>query len=204
MNADEDQPDPNPHPLVKSHSHSSIDSNNQSNTAHQKNSTSSPSSTPVNHMLSPQGVVKKGILSKRGRKMLFRPWVLRTVILDDQNNLSYYDGNTLKGIVNLEGTTTTIVPTDKADGRKFAFEITNIAQVGPLQTHSLLLAAGSQAEAEEWVDVISTTMRKNHFSSKKTAFQYESFDVSIPYCLFSHIMLIFLTRNCAILLLEFI
>ena len=177
MSADDDRPDPNPHPLVKTHSHSSIDSNNQSGTAPQKNSTSSPSSTPVNHMLSPQGVVKKGILSKRGRKMIFRPWVLRTVILDDQNNLSYYDGNTLKGSVSLEGTTTTLVPTEKADGRKFAFEITNISQVGPLQTHSLLLAAGSQAEAEEWVDVISTTMRKNHFSSK-TAFQYESFDVS--------------------------
>eukprot|EP01040_Poterioochromonas_malhamensis_P004815 gene4815-5169_t len=120
------------------------------------------------------GIIKKGILSKRGRKKIFRPWVLRTIVLDDRNMLSYYDGRTLKGSFSLEGTSTAFVPPERADGRLFAFEITNIQHTGALQSNSLLLAAGSQPEAEEWIEAIISLMRKH--VSMKVNIQYESFD----------------------------
>lgn len=123
-----------------------------------------------------EGIVKKGMLAKKGRKRIFRPWALRTIILDNRNILSYYDGRTLKGSLNLEGTNVTLIPPEKADGRSFAFEVSNISNTKTIQSNNLILAAGSQAEAEEWVDAIISLTRK-HFSAKSTS-QYESLEVS--------------------------
>lgn len=123
-----------------------------------------------------EGIIKKGILNKKGRKKIFRPWVLRTIVLDDRHMLSYYDGTTLKGCINLIGTSTNLVPPEKADGRNFAFEITNISTTRTFQRNSLLLAASSQAEADEWVNAIISMMQKH--DSAKVNFEYESFEVS--------------------------
>lgn len=101
-------------------------------------------------------IVKKGILSKKSRsKYLSGPWVLRTVILDSANKLSYYDGKTLKGEINLAGTMVNHMTQDTADGRVFPFQITNISAVKRSQTTSLMLAAGSFQEADEWVAILS-------------------------------------------------
>lgn len=124
-----------------------------------------------------EGIVKKGILSKRGRKKIFHPWVLRTIVLDNRNVLTYLDGKTLKGTVNLEGTTVSLVPPEKANGRQFAFEISSISNTRALQTTTLMLAASSLKEAEDWVEAIVSLTAK-HVSSKGNV-HYESLEVSI-------------------------
>lgn len=43
-------------------------------------------------------IVKKGILLKKGMGNIFRPWSLRTMVVDIHNKLSYFDRDTLKGI----------------------------------------------------------------------------------------------------------
>lgn len=101
-------------------------------------------------------VVKKGILSKKSRsKYISGPWTLRTVILDSDNTLSYYDGRVLKGEVLLAGTMVNHVTQDVADGNTFPFQISNISLVKRSQTSSLLLAAGSFQEADDWVTQLS-------------------------------------------------
>jgi hypothetical protein len=141
------------------------------------------SDSQKNPPLQAEGIVKKGILSKKGRKKIFRPWVLRTIVLDNRNILSYFDGRTLKGTVNLHGTTTTPLPPDKADGRSYAFEVSHISKHGALQGSSLILAASSAGEAEEWVNAINSLTRKHDTST--STFQYESLEVSFPILLSS-------------------
>lgn len=97
-------------------------------------------------------IVKKGILTKRSRsKYLSGPWTLRTFILDSNSTLSYYDGKTFKGEVALAGTSVNHVAQDAADGRTFPFQISNISSVKRTQGTTLLLAAGSFQEADDWV-----------------------------------------------------
>jgi hypothetical protein len=155
-----------------------IDGESESN----KLSDYSSSAKGPNSFVNEAGIVKKGFLTKKGRKRIFRPWVLRTIILDDRNILSYYDGRTLKGTVLLEGTTTTLIPPDKADGKHYAFEITNISNKKALQTSNLILAASSEHEADEWVEAIFSLAKKQ--PSSKANFQYESFEVSYGFCIF--------------------
>ena len=101
-------------------------------------------------------IIKKGILSKKGRsKFMSGPWALRTLVLDSDNKLSYYDGKTLKGEVILAGTMVNHVTQDVADGKAFPFQISNISQVKTSQSTSLLLAAGSFQEADDWVTCLS-------------------------------------------------
>ena len=83
------------------------------------------------------------------------PWALRTLVLDSDNKLSYYDGKTLKGEVILAGTMVNHVTQDVADGKAFPFQISNISQVKTSQSTSLLLAAGSFQEADDWVTCLS-------------------------------------------------
>jgi hypothetical protein len=135
----------------------------------------SSSAKGPNSFVNEAGIVKKGFLTKKGRKRIFRPWVLRTIVLDDRRVLSYYDGRTLKGTVLLEGTTTTLIPPEKADGKHYAFEITDISNKKALQTSNLILAASCEHEADEWVEAISSLAKKQ--PSSKANFQYESFEV---------------------------
>ena len=120
-------------------------------------------------------IVKRGILSKRGRNKLYHPWTLRTIIVDDRANLYYYDGKALKGEIDLKGAIIQIVKADAAEGHQFAFEISNITSKNALQSASLILASSSKSEADEWVDVLSALARVT--SSTKINFAYESFDV---------------------------
>jgi hypothetical protein len=41
--------------------------------------------------------IKKGILLKKGMGNIFRPWSLRTISVDTENRLSYFDRDILKG-----------------------------------------------------------------------------------------------------------
>ena len=102
-------------------------------------------------------ITKKGILSKKSRSKLFSvPWALRTIILDSENKLYYYDGKVLKGEIILAGTVIDhIAHQDMADGRSFAFQINNIMSVKRTQTTSLTLAAGSYQEADDWVTCLT-------------------------------------------------
>jgi hypothetical protein len=121
-------------------------------------------------------IVKKGILSKKSRsKYISGPWTLRTVILDSDNRLSYYDGKVLKGEVLLAGTMVNHVTQDVADGKTFPFQISNISLVKRSQTTALLLAAGSFQEADDWV----THLSKAAVGSTSTgAAGYITFEVS--------------------------
>lgn len=46
--------------------------------------------------------IKKGILLKKGMGNIFRPWSLRTIIVDTENRLSYFDREVLKGTLFIE------------------------------------------------------------------------------------------------------
>jgi hypothetical protein len=133
-------------------------------------------------------IVLSGILSKRGRNKLYHPWVLRSVTIDDQSTLRYYDGKTLKGIVSLTGCA--VEPFAAADGRNFAFEIKNISVEKSFQESSLMLAASSSAEQQLWIQTINQYSQR--LLQSKANFAYESFDVSylllieINYECFSH------------------
>ena len=41
--------------------------------------------------------IKRGILLKKGRGNIFRPWSLRTILVDSENRFSYFDREVLKG-----------------------------------------------------------------------------------------------------------
>jgi hypothetical protein len=64
-----------------------------------------------------------------------------------------------------------------ADNRPHAFEISNITTSKSMQTASLVLAAGSQLEAEEWVRTIQAVARQSGVGAKHMNFSYESFEV---------------------------
>ena len=42
-------------------------------------------------------IVKKGILLKKGMGRVFRPWNLRTIIVDTENKFTYIDRDEVKG-----------------------------------------------------------------------------------------------------------
>eukprot|EP00981_Chlorochromonas_danica_P013044 scaffold5723_cov176-Ochromonas_danica.AAC.1 len=113
--------------------------------------------------VTPGEIVKRGFLSKKARAKFIRPWALRSVVLDDRFHLFYYDRDQLKGVINLIGTGIRHVPPEQADNRHFAFEITNINDIKTTKHHkasSLLLSAGSQQEADDWVETIHLILRK--------------------------------------------
>lgn len=106
--------------------------------------------------------IKKGILSKKGMGLVIKPWVLRTIILDHNCKLLYYDGNVLKGELHLHGATVSYADPSHADGRANAFQLANVYNIKKQQKTTLLLAASSKQETDEWVaalqHVISTSI----------------------------------------------
>lgn len=127
-------------------------------------------------------VVKKGLLNKKGRKKIFRPWAFRTVVIDNQDHLYYYDGSVLKGEILLKDVKVRHILPEKADGKRFAFEIFNIPMDSPLRCDSLILASASEADAADWVDTITSIVHRKN--TAKTNFEYESFEVRFIFLLF--------------------
>lgn len=61
----------------------------------------------------------------RGRGFsLTRPWTVRTFKLTKQS-LEYYDGDRLKGTVEICGASTTVIPSEEADHKLFPFQVDN-------------------------------------------------------------------------------
>lgn len=86
-----------------------------------------------------------------GRSTLYNAgWKLRTIFLDDTNKLYYFDDKILKGIINLQETIINYMPPSHADGKEYAFQISNIDDVKRGQATFMLLAAGSKDEAHDW------------------------------------------------------
>ncbi len=134
----------------------------------------------------PLAYIKKAILSKKGMGKMIRPWVLRTVVLDRNHNLLYYDGNKLRGEISLSGTIARHVEADLADGRPFAFEIANISGVKKHQNSSLLLAASCQQDAKDWVDCLMIAASTPSLKSNDVT-GYTTFEVNLcisPFCVF--------------------
>jgi len=77
------------------------------------------------------------------------------VFLDKTNKLYYFDGDKLKGEVDLVGTQVSHLDPDQADGKRYAFIISGIRHPKRGQSDFVLLAAGSQSESLEWVGTIS-------------------------------------------------
>lgn len=102
--------------------------------------------------------LKKGILSKKGMGLVIKPWVLRTVVLGHDGKLVYYDGNVLKGELQLHGATISYVDPSAADGRANAFQIANVFDIKKQQKATLLLAASSKPETDEWVTAITQVL----------------------------------------------
>lgn len=61
---------------------------------------------------------KKG----RGRSFIGRPWSVRTFKLKGQT-LEYYDGDKMKGTINIAGSTTEKIKPEEADGKTFPFAV---------------------------------------------------------------------------------
>jgi hypothetical protein len=110
--------------------------------------------TPSEHSRIIKDYSKKGILAKKGMGKLFKPWTLRTVYVDLNQRLAYFDGTTLKGEILLDGVSVRSLTLEEADGRPFAFEISNINGVRRTQNNMLVLAASSAQEAQEWIDCL--------------------------------------------------
>lgn len=120
--------------------------------------------------------IKKAILSKKGMGKLIRPWVLRTIVLDRSNKLSYYDGKQLKGELSLEGATARHIDSDLSDGRQFAFEVSGLGGTKKHQNNSLILAASCINEANDWVEVLTKAanalpVQKSHDVTGYTTFE---------------------------------
>jgi len=76
---------------------------------------------------------------------------LRTVVLNSENRLLYFDGKIYKGEVDLTGTKVEHCPKESTDRRGSVVRISNIESVSAFQSHHLFLAAGSFREADSWV-----------------------------------------------------
>lgn len=137
--------------------------------------------SPVGTTL-PGKVVKTGFLSKKARAKFIRPWTLRNIILDEHCRLFYYDRDVLKGVVSLLGTGVRRLDPAAADGRPFAFEIVNINDLKSSRNKcsSLVLAAGSQREADEWIEAIHSMTRLANRTNQTT--EYQTFAVSSVFC----------------------
>jgi hypothetical protein len=125
---------------------------------------------------SPSTYVKKAILSKKGMGKLIRPWVLRTIVLDRNNKLLYYDGKQLKGELLLEGATARHIDSDMADGRPFAFEVSGLGGTKKHQNSSLILAASCINDANDWVEALTKAanalpVQKSHDVTGYTTFE---------------------------------
>jgi len=83
--------------------------------------------------------VKKGILLKKGMSKFIRPWSLRTIVLCPNQKLRYYDQDILKGEISLVGTMIQRISSERANGKPFAFEISNISGLPISKSPSLIL-----------------------------------------------------------------
>lgn len=133
------------------------------------------------------GVIKKGILSKKSRsKFMSGPWTLRTVVLDTDNKLLYFDGKQLKGEIILAGTMISHLAQDIADGKMFPFQIINISSVKRTQTTTLTLAAGSFQEADDWVSCLNKAAAGSTSTGAAGYITFEVWrmDVLLLFCLY--------------------
>lgn len=97
-----------------------------------------------------------------GRSTLYNAtWKLRSVYLDKSNKLYYFDGDKMKGEVNLVGTQVSHVDPGQADGKLHAFLISGIRNPKRGQSDFVLLSAGSLSESLEWVGSISEMIDLN-------------------------------------------
>mmetsp|Transcript_21039 Transcript_21039/g.19170 ORF Transcript_21039/g.19170 Transcript_21039/m.19170 type:complete len:191 (+) Transcript_21039:3-575(+) len=121
--------------------------------------------------------IKTGILNKKGRGKIFRPWHLRTIELNPSLcKLLYYNGKKLKGEINLRGCTVRLLSPTEADGRDHAFIVTLLLPEKG-KSNQLVLAAGSNNEAIEWVERIQMVIDRNSGSTNEVdKYVYESFD----------------------------
>eukprot|EP01036_Dinobryon_divergens_P032293 gene32293-41850_t len=100
-------------------------------------------------------IIKKGILSKKGTGLLYKPWSQRMLTIDTDHRLSYLDVNTFKirGSFLLGGTVISLIDAESADGRLHAFQISNITW--NKGTSRMILAASSASEAGQWVSCLN-------------------------------------------------
>ena len=96
--------------------------------------------------------------------------------LDKSNKLYYFDGDKLKGEVNLVGTQVSHVDPGQADGKLHAFLISGIRNPKRGQSDFVLLGAGSQSESLEWVGSISEMIDLNS-KGKSVIGGYLTFEV---------------------------
>ena len=110
-----------------------------------------------------EGYVKTGALVKKSRergvwalvpKFLKRPWALRRVKLHRDKLIRYFDGNSMKGEIDIRGCQAREISPRDADGKTNAFGIYNADQ-----TRLLLLLAENGNERGEWIAAINAVVR---------------------------------------------
>lgn len=76
------------------------------------------------------------------------------------------------------------LPSSEADGRNYAFEISGILSSGSGKSDTLILAASSEFEADDWINAISSInqqLEENNQQNNKEDHVYQSFEVSFLY-----------------------
>lgn len=146
-------------------------------------------------------IVKSGIVEKYCRGIFFSSWVHYQAIIDEQNNLYLYRGDKCEYKISLVDTHIQYLSTKESFGKPYAFTINNFtsssyasfrkrcfcfssSQDGPQSNNiyakkMLLLAAISESDSTDWVDIVSAILRKGQLHL--TSHEYESFNVSNEY-----------------------
>jgi hypothetical protein len=121
------------------------------------------------------GVVKKGIVLKRGRNRFYHPWYLNSLVITDQNMMLYYDGESLRGKVSLHGAIVRMLSHQEIKGKPYGLEISKIPLKQVLKEDRIFFVVGSELEANEWMNAFELAQRM--YMSRSSS-KYESFGVS--------------------------
>lgn len=153
--------------------------------------------TANSHKISlPNGasIVKLGFVERRSYRRIIPTWLSYTAVIDENNNLYLFSGTRCEYKVFIVDIHVQYLTPNEAFGRKFAFAINNFSSSSyasfrkkycscfsrssknrKYSKKMMILTTNSEAETSDWVDVISTILRKGQSSQASHA--YESFDV---------------------------
>jgi hypothetical protein len=98
------------------------------------------------------------------------------VLDSSRGKLTYMDGNTVKGEINLAGVHVIKLDPREADGHENAFKIMNIQDDLATRVNELVLSAGSEPEVDDWMRAIKLASRPISTTISPVGHTYESFD----------------------------
>lgn len=107
---------------------------------------------------------KTGFLMKKGMGYLYRPWAKRYFVLDLDHSLTYYDGESVRGVLKLLGAAVRKVgESSRVEGCRsnasHVFEVYNLCVTNSSSLFNkqnlLRLRASSEKEMNEWIEALN-------------------------------------------------